>query len=190
MCSARSARIRTTPPRSPTSRWRSWSSSRAIPRWWRSARRGSTITTITARATCRRRASAPISRPRARPACRSIIHARDADADIARMLEEETRQGRVPLRAALLHRRSRPGAARACARRLRSPSRASSPSRTPRRCATSRWRCRRTGCWSRPMRRISRPSRCAARPTSPLSWCIPRRGLLPCAACARPRWRA
>ena len=36
-----------------------------------------------------------------------VIHAREADADIARMLEEETQEGRVSLRAALLHRRSR-----------------------------------------------------------------------------------
>ena len=42
-----------------------------IPRWWRSARPGSTIITITARATCSRKASAPISPPRARRACRS-----------------------------------------------------------------------------------------------------------------------
>ena len=42
-----------------------------IPRWSRSARRGSTITTITARAMCSRRASAPISPPRGnRPAAR------------------------------------------------------------------------------------------------------------------------
>ena len=47
-----------------------------------------------------------------------IIHARDADADIARMLEEETQEGRVSLRAALLHRRARACAAGSCARRL------------------------------------------------------------------------
>ena len=41
-----------------------------IPRWWRSARPGSTITTTTRRATRQSRAFAPISRPRARPACR------------------------------------------------------------------------------------------------------------------------
>ena len=51
-------------------RGRSGRAARAIPRWWRSARRGSTITTTTARATRRSRASAPTSRRRARPACR------------------------------------------------------------------------------------------------------------------------
>ena len=41
-----------------------------------------------------------------------VIHARDADADIAAMLEEEMAQAAVPGRAALLHRRRRswPGA--------------------------------------------------------------------------------
>ena len=68
--SARSARIRTTRTRSSTSRPRTDRALRSIRRSWRSARPGSTITTTTARATRRRRASAPTSRRRARPACR------------------------------------------------------------------------------------------------------------------------
>ena len=47
-----------------------------------------------------------------------VIHARDADADIARMLEEESAEGRVPLRAALLHWRGRSRASWSCAWRL------------------------------------------------------------------------
>ncbi len=36
-----------------------------------------------------------------------VIHSREADADTARILEEETGQGRFPGGAALLHRRAR-----------------------------------------------------------------------------------
>ena len=70
-CSARSAPIRTTPHEElDITRGRPGRRAPAIPRWWRSARPGSTITTTTARATRRSRASAPTSRRRARPACR------------------------------------------------------------------------------------------------------------------------
>ena len=112
MYSARSARIRTMPPRSPISWSRNWSRLRVIPRWWRSARRGSTIITTTARATCRRRASARISPPRARPDCRSSsMPARRMPTSRA-CSRRRAREGRVSLRAALLHR-----AGRSCAHR-------------------------------------------------------------------------
>ena len=42
-----------------------------------------------------------------------VIHARDADADVAAILEEEMATGLVPGGAALLHRRRRARAARA-----------------------------------------------------------------------------
>ena len=73
---------------------------RAIPRWWRSARPGSTITTTTARATRRSRASARISPRRARPGCRwSSIRATPTTTWRA-ILEEETGKGAFP---AVLH---------------------------------------------------------------------------------------
>ena len=56
-----------------------------------------------------------------------------------------------------------------------SRSRASSPSRPPRRCGRSRATCRSTGCWSRPTRPTSRRCRSAARPTSRPSSSTPRR---------------
>ena len=110
----------------------------AIPRLWRSARRASTTTTTTARATCKRRAFARHIAAARETGLPLVIHAREADADIARLLEEETQEGRVSLRAALFHERSRACANRACARRLCLVLRAWSPSRAPRPCATSR----------------------------------------------------
>ena len=41
-----------------------------------------------------------------------VIHSRDCDADMAKILEDETREGRLPGRAALFHRRPRFGVAR------------------------------------------------------------------------------
>ena len=99
------------------------SRARAIPRWWRSARPGSTITTTTARATRRSRASAPTSRPRARPACRwSSIRATPTPTWRA-SCEEETGKGAFP---AVLHcftggPRARRARDRARALRSRSP---------------------------------------------------------------------
>ncbi len=69
-CSSPSARIRCRPPRSRTCRWSVSSTCRAIPNASASARRVSTTTTMRRRATWRSGCSAPISRRRARPACR------------------------------------------------------------------------------------------------------------------------
>jgi TatD DNase family protein len=44
-----------------------------------------------------------------------VIHSRDADDDMARILEEENREGGLPCRSALLHRRCRAGAPGHCA---------------------------------------------------------------------------
>ena len=54
-----------------------------------------------------------------------VIHSREADDDMARILEEEMGKGRLPGRAALLHRRPRAGAPRHRARAARSRSPAS-----------------------------------------------------------------
>ena len=95
-----------------------------------------------------------------------VIHAREADADIARILEEETEKGAFPF---VLHcftgspelaRRGLPLAAM-------SPSRASSPSRMRTPYATSRWPCRSTGSWSRPTRPTWRQSPCAGKANEP-----------------------
>ena len=53
----------------------------------------------TRRATSPRGSSAPISRPRARPACRSSSTRRDADADMAAILDDE--MGKGPFKAVL-----------------------------------------------------------------------------------------
>ncbi len=72
----------------------------AIPRWWPSARPGSTITTISARATPRRPAFAATSRRRARPACRwSSIRAKPTPTWRG-FSTEETGKGAFP---AVLH---------------------------------------------------------------------------------------
>ena len=84
----------------------------STPRSSASASPGSTISTTGRRATCSRRLSAPISGPPGWPACRSCIHARDADDDIAAILREERDAGRrLRLPAALLQ--LRPGLAEA-----------------------------------------------------------------------------
>ena len=52
-----------------------------------------------------------------------VIHSRDADDDMARILQRRNREGRLPGRAALLHRRPRSG--------LHRPSSWASTSRSP-----------------------------------------------------------
>ena len=59
-------------------------------RWWRSASAAWITSTTRARASCRRRASAPSSR-QARLPC--VVHTRDADADTASILDEAAGQG-------------------------------------------------------------------------------------------------
>ena len=102
------------------------------------------------------------------------IHTRDADDDTLAILEDEHAKGAFP---AILHcYTGGPELARApssSASTCRSP--ASSPSRSRRRCATSRATCRSIACWSRPTRRSSRPSPIAARPTSRPTSCTRRR---------------
>ena len=73
---------------------------RGTPRWWRSARRGSTTSTTTARARRRPRASASTSPRRGQTQLPLVIHARDADEDTAAILEEEMAKGAFP---AVLH---------------------------------------------------------------------------------------
>ena len=95
-----------------------------------------------------------------------VIHARNADADIAATLEDEMGKGAFPF---ILHCFSSGRELARIGRRssaAMSPSQASSPSRIPRNCARSRRRCRRIGCWSRRMRPISRRFRCVESETS------------------------
>ncbi len=107
------------PTRSSTFRSRRSCGWRGTPRWWRSARRGSTTSTTTARPAAQAegfRKHIAAARATQLPL---VIHTRDADEDTAAILEEETRQGRVPGRAALLHGRGGARQARAGARPLR-----------------------------------------------------------------------
>ena len=146
-----------------------------IPRWWRSARPGSTITTTTRRATRRSRASAPISRRRARPACRwSSMRARPTPTWRA-ILRGGNREGRLPGRAALLHRRPRPGLRRHRARPLRVVHRHPDLQEIRRAARHRRATCRPTASWSRPTRPISRPANSAASATSRPMWSRPPR---------------
>ena len=94
-----------------------------IRRSWRSARPGSTITTTTRRATRRSsgfRTHIAAARETGLPL---VIHSRDADDDMARILEEETGKGAFP---AVLH--CFTGGRRACAARA---SRSGSTFRSP-----------------------------------------------------------
>jgi Tat protein secretion system quality control protein TatD with DNase activity len=97
-----------------------------------------------------------------------VIHSRQADDDTARILEEEMGQGIVL-----------PAGANSPAVRWRSailfPSRASSPSRTPRPCGRSRRSCRQIAFWLRPMRPIWHRANIAAGVTSRLMWSRPQR---------------
>ena len=91
----------------------------------RSAKPGSTITTTTARATRRSAASATTSPPPRETGLPLVIHAREADDDMARILEEEMGKGAFP---AVLHCYTggpRARAPRHRARAVRSPSPAS-----------------------------------------------------------------
>ena len=159
---------------------RSGRRARSIRRSWRSARPGSTITTTTARATRRSRASAPTSRRRARPACRwSSIRATPTTTWRA-SCEEEMREGRLPGRAALLHRRPRSGLRGDRARPLRLVHRHPDLQEFRRAARHRGRRCRPTASWSRPTRPISRRGRTAASATSRPTWsrpprCWPRR---------------
>ncbi len=74
-----------------------------------SAKPVSTITTTPARAMRRSEASARTSRRRARPGLPLVIHSREADDDMAQILEEEMGKGAFPAVPALLHRRPRAG---------------------------------------------------------------------------------
>ena len=113
-----------------------------------------------------------------------VIHAREADDDTARILEEETGKGPFP---AVLHcYTGGPDLARRAhrARALHLVHRHRDVQEFRRRCARSPRTCRRTASWSRPTRRISRRCRIAASATSRPTWsrsprCWPR-----CAASA------
>ena len=130
----------------------------AIPRWWRSARRGSTISTTTARARRRRRgfrAHIAAARSTGLPL---VIHTRDADERLRPHPRRGNGEGAVSRRAALLHRRPRAGDEGDRARAfdfvhgdpdLQEIAR---PARSPP-------NCRPTASWSRPTRRIWRPGK-------------------------------
>ena len=72
----------------------------SIPRSWRSARRGSTITTTTARARRRQQGFRKHIAAARETGLPLVIHSRDADADMAQILEEESGKGAFP---AVLH---------------------------------------------------------------------------------------
>ena len=76
------------------------------------------------------------------------------------------REGRLPGRAALLYRRSRPRPPGHCARALHLVHRHPDVQEFRPRCATSPHPCRPTASWSRPMRLIWRPASIAANATS------------------------
>ena len=104
-----------------------------------------------------------------------VIHARDADDDMAAILEEETGKGAFPF---ILHCFSSGRAAcrdRRRARRLRVLLRHPDLQELRASCAPSPPTCRATACWSRPTRPIWRRCRIAASATSrPMSSTRPR----------------
>ena len=91
-------------------------------KWWRSARRGSIIFTRKARSPTRSTASACISRRRAKPGCRLVIHSRDADEHTGPHPRRGNGQRAVQRGAALLYRRRGAGAARPSSWGFTSPS--------------------------------------------------------------------
>jgi TatD family hydrolase len=101
-----------------------------------------------------------------------VIHARDADEDMIRILEDETGQG--AFKAVLHCFSSGPElAAPASGWGSSSPSRASSPSTAPKRSGPSPPRSRWTGCWWRRTRPIWRRRRIAESATSRPMWSTP-----------------
>ena len=169
MSISRSARIRIRRPRSRRSTPRRSTPSPRIPNASASARPGSTTTTITRRATSPRTCFARRSASPARSDLPLVIHARDADDDIAAILREEMGQGAFE---AVLHcfTSSRAlaetglelGLLRLVLRRADLQEFAGAAGR-------SRATFRSTACWSRPTRRFSRRCRIAASATSPPS---------------------
>ncbi len=96
-----------------------------------------------------------------------VIHSREADADMAAHSRGRSREGSLPGRAALLHRRPRAGIRRGCARTCYvSFSGMLTFKKFARAARRSPARCRPTGCWSRPMRLTLRPAAIAASATS------------------------
>ena len=93
---ARSAPIRTMPPRNSTSPPTISCALPRIPRSSRSARPGSTIITTSRRATRRRQGFRTHIAAARKTGLPLVIHARDADDDIAAILEEETGKGAFP----------------------------------------------------------------------------------------------
>ncbi len=106
-----------------------------------------------------------------------VIHAREADDDIAAILREEMAAGAFKAAAALFHLLARARRDRARTRPLRLVFRRADVQEFRTSCAQSRATCRWTGCWSRPTRPISRRFRIAAGATSRPSSSIPRRTL-------------
>ena len=142
----------------------------SIRKSWRSARPGSTITTTTAPRDAQEqgfRAHIAAARETGLPL---VIHAREADADMARDPGGGNGEGRLPGRAALLHRRPRPRPPAIELGLLYLLHRHPDLQEFRGRCATSPRICRPTASWSKPTRRISRPANIAANATSRLMW--------------------
>ncbi len=78
-----------------------------IPRWWRSAKRGSIILRGRLAEAQERGFRAHIAAARA-TGLPLVIHTREADEDCGRVLEDEMAKGSIQGRAALLHRRAGP----------------------------------------------------------------------------------
>ncbi len=128
--------------------------SRSIRRSWRSARRGSTITTTPARARRRPQGLRQHIAAARETGLPLVIHSRDCDADMAQILKEESGKGAFP---AVLHcfTGGRDLAFTAIEiGPLRLVYRHSDVQEFRRRCARSRPPCRRTASWSRRMRPI------------------------------------
>ena len=88
------------------------------PAWSRSARAASTISTTSARATGRRRASAPTSAAARATGLPLVVHTRDADDDTMALLEAEMAAGAVHRRHPLLQLQPPPRRARGRSRPL------------------------------------------------------------------------
>jgi TatD DNase family protein len=90
----------TMPARARLRPWRPSCGRRTTRAWSGLAKAGSTISTTRRRATGSRRVSVATSPPPARSGLPLVVHARDADADIAAILEDEDARGKFPF---LLH---------------------------------------------------------------------------------------
>jgi len=174
----------TMPMRSSTSRRPDLGAGRVTRRWSRSARRVSTTLRLQARATRRARVSHPY-RGRAAKRAPPRHSCAEADADVARILEEESRAGAFP---AVLH--CTRGARLRCGRSIsvfRSPSPASLTFKKSDDLRAIAAALPADASWWRPTRPIWRPASCGAAQRAVLCGGRQRRCWRKCARCRRDR---